>query len=154
MGGAKKPTVAKVDKSAGGGGSKDSKKGKKADGTSGPKKAEITVMVNEQQAMKIIKSAKVITVQELARQMGVKTSATNKFLRDQTDKGVTRTVGGYSGHRLYQMVPPEPVTQAPEAPSEPAAPAPEPATPAPAPAATPSEPAPTPAPEAPSPPSS
>ena len=58
MGGAKKPTTANKDKSAGG--NKDSKKGKKDKGESGPKKAEITVMVNEQQAMKIIQNSKVL----------------------------------------------------------------------------------------------
>jgi small subunit ribosomal protein S25e len=49
MAGAKKPTGNK-DKSAG---SKDTKK-KKDKGEGGPKKAEITVRVNEQQALKII----------------------------------------------------------------------------------------------------
>ncbi|MBT3573520.1 MAG: MarR family transcriptional regulator, partial [Nitrosopumilus sp.] len=49
------------------GGSKDSKKSKKDKGDSGPRKAEITVMVNEKQAMKIIQNSKVVTVQDLAR---------------------------------------------------------------------------------------
>ena len=93
MGGAKKPTPAKKD--AG----KDSKKKK---GEGGPKKAEITVMVNEQQALKIIQGAKVITVQDIARQMGIKISAANKFLKESTEKGIVKRVGGYSGHYLYQ----------------------------------------------------
>ncbi len=100
MGGAKKPTAAKKDASS----SKDSKKGKKDKGESGPKKAEITVMVNEQQAMKIIQNAKVITVQDMARQTGVKISAANKFLRESEEKGIVKKVGGYSGHHLYQAV--------------------------------------------------
>ena len=83
MGGAKKPTTAKKDTSSS---SKDSKKGKKDKGEGGPKKAEITVMVNEQQAMKILQNAKVITVQEMARQTGVKISAANKFLRESAEK--------------------------------------------------------------------
>ena len=99
MGGAKKPTAAKTDKAAG---SKDSKKGKKDKGEGGPKKAEITVMVNEQQAMKIIQGAKVITVQDLARQTGVKISAANRFLKESAEKGTVKRVGGYSGHHLYQ----------------------------------------------------
>ncbi len=97
MGGAKKPTPASKDKSS----SKDAKKGKK-DKDSGPKKAEITVRINEQQAMRIIQNAKVVTVQELARQTGIKISTANAFLRKQTEKGTVKTVGGYSGHRLYQ----------------------------------------------------
>ncbi|MEX0863138.1 winged helix-turn-helix transcriptional regulator [Nitrosopumilus sp.] len=101
MGGAKKPTAASKDKSAS---SKDTKKGKKEKGEGGPKKAEITVKVNEQQALKIIQSSKVVTIQDLARQTGVKISAANAFLREATNKGIVKRVGGYSGHYLYQSV--------------------------------------------------
>ena len=96
MGGAKKPTAAKSDKS-----SKESKK-KKDKRDSGSKKAEITVQVNESQATKIVAGAKVITVQELARQLGVKISAANAFLLGEFTKGTVKRVGGYSGHYLYQ----------------------------------------------------
>ena len=99
MGGAKKVTAAKTDKSTS---TKDSKKGKKDKGEGGPKKAEITVMVNEQQAMKIIQNSKVITVQDLARQTGVKISAANAFLKKSAEQGTVKRVGGYSGHHLYQ----------------------------------------------------
>ena len=99
MGGAKKTTTATKDKASS---SKDSKKGKKDKGEGGPKKAEITVMVNEQQAMKIIQNSKVITVQDLARQTGVKISAANAFLRKSAEEGTVKRVGGYSGHHLYQ----------------------------------------------------
>ncbi len=99
MGGAKKPTTANKDKSP-----KDSKKSKKDKGEGGPKKAEITVMVNEQQGLKIIQNSKVVTVQDLARQTGVKISAANAFLKASTEKGIVKRVGGYSGHHLYQAV--------------------------------------------------
>ena len=99
MGGAKKPTAAKKDGSSS---PKDSKKSKKDKGEGGPKKAEITVMVNEQQATKIIQNAKVITVQDLARQTGVKISAANAFLKKSAEQGTVKRVGGYSGHHLYQ----------------------------------------------------
>jgi len=99
MGGGKKPTAAKKDKSAS---TKDSKKGKKGEG--GPRKAEITVLINEQQATKIIQNSKVVTVQDLARQTGVKISAANAFLRELVNKGTVKRVGGYSGHHLYQVV--------------------------------------------------
>ena len=99
MGGGKKPTTTKKDKP---GKDKDSKKSKK--GESGPRKAEIVVAVNEQQAMKIIQNAKVVTVQDLARQTGIKISAANKFLRESAIKGTVKRVGGYSGHHLYQVV--------------------------------------------------
>ncbi len=100
MGGAKKPTTANKDKSTG---SKDTKK-KKDKGEGEPKKAEITVIVNEQQALKIIQNSKVVTVQDLARQTGVKISAVNAFLKESTNKGIVKRVGGYSGHHLYQAV--------------------------------------------------
>ena len=60
-------------------------------------------MVNEQQAMKIIQNSKVVTVQDLARQTGVKISAANAFLKESTAKGTVKKVGGYSGHHLYQI---------------------------------------------------
>ena len=100
MGGAKKPTAANKDKSAG---SKDTKK-KKDKGDGGPKKAEIVVILDEKQAMRVIQNSKVITVQDLARQTGVKISAANAFLKESTSKGVVKKVGGYSGHHLYQIV--------------------------------------------------
>ena len=101
MGGTKKPSPAKQEKSQE---TKSSKKGKKDKGEGGPKKAEITVIVNEQQAMKIIQSAKVITVHELARQTGVKISAANAFLKESTVKRLTKKVGGHSGHHIYQPI--------------------------------------------------
>ena len=100
MGGAKKPSPAKQEKTQS---SKDSKKGKKDKEGSGSAKAEITVVVNEQQAMKIIQNSKVLTVQELARQTGVKISAANAFLKNSVEKGTVKRVGGYSGHYIYQV---------------------------------------------------
>ena len=100
MGGAKKPTAANKDKPAG---SKDTKK-KKDKGDSGPKKAEIVVILDEKQAMRVIQNSKVITVQDLARQTGVKISAANAFLQASASKGIVKKVGGYSGHHLYQAV--------------------------------------------------
>jgi len=81
---------------------KDSKKSKKDKGESGPKKAEITVILNEQEATKIVQNAKVITVHELARQTGVKVSAANVFLKESLKKGIVERVGGFSGHYIYQ----------------------------------------------------
>ncbi len=100
MAGAKKTTGGNKDKSSG---TKETKK-KKDKGEGGPKRAEIVVIVNEQQALKIIQNSKVITVQDLARQTGVKISAANAFLKDSTNKGIVKRVGGYSGHHLYQAV--------------------------------------------------
>jgi len=54
--------------------------------------------------MKFIKSSKVVTVQELSRQTGVKISAANAFLIKLLQKGDIKRVGGYSGHHIYQPV--------------------------------------------------
>ncbi|HUU48209.1 MAG TPA: MarR family transcriptional regulator [Nitrosopumilaceae archaeon] len=85
-------------------GQKDGKKSKKEKGESGPKKAEITVLLNEQEATKIIQRSKVITTHDLARQTGVKVSAANVFLKESLKKGIIKRVGGFSGHYIYQPV--------------------------------------------------
>ncbi|HSG73858.1 MAG TPA: winged helix-turn-helix transcriptional regulator [Nitrosopumilaceae archaeon] len=103
MGGSKKKSPAKQEKSQGDAGKKSGKKGKKEEG-SGSAKAEISVMLTDEQAMKAIKNAKVITVQELARQTGVKISAANAYLRKSVEKGTVKKIGGHSGHRIYQPV--------------------------------------------------
>ena len=84
---------------------KDSKKNKKGKSDGGAKKAAVTVLLNPQQAMKIIQNSKVITMQDLARQTGVKISTANVFLREAAKNNTIKQVGGYSGHYLYQMTP-------------------------------------------------
>jgi len=97
MGGQKKKPLGKS-------GTDDSKeKGKKTD-ESKPKQAEITVTLGSQQAMSIIKSSKVITCQELARQTGVKISTANAFLKNGLVSGEVKRAGGHSNCYLYQPV--------------------------------------------------
>ncbi len=105
MGGSKNKSPAQKEKSQKSeaekkGGTK--KKGK--DKSKGEPKSEISVIVNEPQAMKFIKSSKVVTVQELSKQTGVKISAANAFLLKLLQKGDVKRVGGYSGHHIYQPV--------------------------------------------------
>jgi small subunit ribosomal protein S25e len=105
MGGAKKKSPAQQEKAQTDESAKKSgekRKGKKKE--EGSSKAEISVIVNEEQAMKIIKGAKVLTVQDLARQLGVKISASNSFLKKLSNDGKVRRVGGFSGHHIYQPV--------------------------------------------------
>lgn len=80
--------------------SKGGKKGEKKE--SGSQKAEITVILNEQEGLKVIKNSKVITKQELARQTGVKISTANAFLKNALQKGLVKKIGGNSGHQIYQ----------------------------------------------------
>ena len=102
MGGSKKKSPAQMDKTQTDE-KKESKgkKDKKQEKTE--KKAEITVIVNEDQALKLIQTNKYITVQELAKQTGVKISAANACLSNLTKKGATKRVGGFSGHWIYQL---------------------------------------------------
>ena len=62
------------------------------------------VFINEEQASKIVKSSKVITIQDLARQTNVKISTANAFLKKALEQGTVKKVGGFSGHFLYQPV--------------------------------------------------
>ena len=104
MGGTKKKSAAQMEKS------QDSDKPKKESGKKDKKgektekKAEITVFVSEDQAMKLIKSNSYLTVQELARQTGVKISAANACLVSLAKKGSIKRAGGFSGHWIYQPV--------------------------------------------------
>jgi len=101
MGGSKKKSPAKQEKSQ-----KDEKKagkkGKKEE--SGSAKAEITVILTDEQASKVLKSSKVVTVQELARQTGVKISAANAYLKKSLQSGAVKKIAGHSGHHIYQPV--------------------------------------------------
>jgi len=107
MGGAKKASAAQMekkqeaDKAKEQPGKKDrkDKKGEKSE-----KKAEITVIVNDDQALKLLKSNNYLTVQELARQTGVKISAANACLVGLVKKGTVKRAGGFSGHWIYQPV--------------------------------------------------
>jgi len=54
--------------------------------------------------MKFIKNSKVITIQELARHLGVKISASNAFLKKLSKDGTVKKVGGFSGHHIYATV--------------------------------------------------
>ena len=104
MGGAKKKSPAQQEKSQTD--SKGTKKGKKGEKekSEGVSKPEISVILTDEQAMKFLKNAKVITVQELARQTGVKISAANAFLKRSLEQGTVKRIGGYSGHHIYQKV--------------------------------------------------
>ena len=102
MGGSKNKSPAQKEKSQTA--SKETgKKGKKK-GESEGHKAEISVILKEESAMKFIKGAKVITIHELARQTGVKVSTANAFLRKSVQQGTVKRVSGRSGHHIYQPV--------------------------------------------------
>ena len=99
MGGSKNKSPAQKEKSQG----KDvkdkkSKKSEKSNATT------TSVIINESKATKYINEAKVITVQDLARQIDVKISVANSFLQKLLADGTVKRIGGFSGHHLYKSV--------------------------------------------------
>ena len=94
--GSKNKSVSSSEKSQGG---KDKGKKEKKDTS---EKKEVAVFINEDAASKIIKSSKVITIQDLAKQTNVKISTANAFLKKAVSEGTVKKVGGFSGHYIYQ----------------------------------------------------
>ena len=94
--GNKNKSVSSSEKSQGG---KDKTKKEKKDTS---EKREVAVFINENEASKIIKSSKVIMIQDLARQTNVKISTANAFLKKSISDGTVKKVGGFSGHYIYQ----------------------------------------------------
>jgi small subunit ribosomal protein S25e len=109
MGGAKKRSIGSQEKTSKEGPDADDKirKGEKK----GPvkQKQKSSVVIEEPQGLKTLKNMKPITCQTLARLMGVKISIANSFLRSLESKGIVRSIGGYSGHRIYELGPTEAV---------------------------------------------
>jgi len=103
MGGGKKQSPAQAEKSQASEASK--KEGqKKGERKEQKQRTNISVILDETQAMNFIKGSKVFTVQELSRQTNVKVSAANAFLQNQLKKGSVKRIGGYSGHHIYVPV--------------------------------------------------
>ena len=101
MGGSKNKSPAQKEKSQKKG--PESKKSKKTE-KKGESKTKPSVIINEDKATKFINDAKVITVQELARQTDVKISEANSFLQKLLSNGTIERIGGFSGHHLYKSV--------------------------------------------------
>ena len=101
MGGSKNKSPAQKEKSQ----KKDtsSKKSKKSEKDHESKKKP-SVIIDEGKATKYINNAKVITVQDLARQTDVKISEANSFLQKLLKNGTIERVGGFSGHHLYKSI--------------------------------------------------
>ena len=101
MGGSKNKSPAQKDKSQ----KKDAglKKSQKSE-KSNVAKTGLSVIIDESKAIKYINAAKVITVQDLARQTDVKISAANSFLQKLLGEGTVERIGGFSGHHLYKSV--------------------------------------------------
>ncbi|MGI0060474.1 MAG: MarR family transcriptional regulator [Nitrosotalea sp.] len=100
MGGGKKQSPAQAEKSQTAESTKKDGQ-KKGDRKDQKPRTNISVIIDEGQAMNFIKGAKVFTVQELSRQTNVKISAANALLQTLLKKGAVKRIGGYSGHHVY-----------------------------------------------------
>jgi small subunit ribosomal protein S25e len=67
-------------------------------------KQKLSVLIEENQGMKSIGSMKAITAHSLARTLGVKISVANSFIKNLENKNIVKSVGGYSGHRIYHKI--------------------------------------------------
>jgi small subunit ribosomal protein S25e len=65
---------------------------------------KLSVAIEETAGKKALQNMKAITVQALARNLGVKISVANSFIRTMETRGSVKLAGGYSGHRIYQLV--------------------------------------------------
>ena len=99
MGGSKNKSPAQKEKSQGK--NKDAKKDKKKNQEN---KQEIKIAINEDDAAKIIKNSKMITIFDLAKQTNVKISTANNYLIKLLEKGSVKRYGGFSGHHVYQPI--------------------------------------------------
>jgi small subunit ribosomal protein S25e len=106
MGGNKKKPVGSSDKTAqvGPGGAEIKPAAEEKKKAKPQQKQKLAVMVEEPAGMKALQGMKSITTQALARNIGVKISVAGAFIRSLEQKGVVKPVGGYSGHRVYQLV--------------------------------------------------
>ncbi len=103
MGGMKKKNVGSSDKSSNQG--PDVKPQKKDEKSSKPlQKTKVSVLIDENSGLKTLQVMKSITVQNIAKTMGIKISVANSFIKSLESKGVVKLVGGYSGHRIYTLV--------------------------------------------------
>ncbi len=88
------------------GDTKSSKKedSKKTGSKQQQQRQKLSVLVEEPQGLKLLQSMKAITIQSYARSAGVKISVANAFIKSAESKGIVRNAGGYSGHRVYELV--------------------------------------------------
>ena len=101
MGGSKNKSPAQKEKSQDK--NPEQKKSKKSE-KSNVAKTVLSIAIDESKATKYINTAKVITVQDLARQTEVKISAANSYLQKLLKDGAVERIGGFSGHHLYKSI--------------------------------------------------
>jgi small subunit ribosomal protein S25e len=106
MWGMKKKPVGSSDKNAASDPTADAKSTKedsKKTGSKAQQKQKLSVFIEESQGIKALQGMKAITIHAFARAAGVKISVANAFIRSVEAKGLVKSVGGNSGHRVYKL---------------------------------------------------
>ena len=105
MGGTKKKSLSssKSQDGASPQGQTEKKDEKKPKGK-GSQKSKVTVLLDEKQGLRALAGLKAVTPQALARNLGVKISVANAYIRSLESQGSVKPIGGYSGHRVYQLL--------------------------------------------------
>jgi small subunit ribosomal protein S25e len=110
MGGAKKRPISSTQNDSSGGqgdanagAGKSTKKSESKKGSGQQQKQKLSVLVEEANGRKALDNMKAITVHSFARIVGVKISVANAYIRSLESKNLLACVGGYSGHRVYQL---------------------------------------------------
>ena len=106
MGGTKKKSLSSSSKSQDGASPQvqTEKKDEKKPKGKGQQKSKVTVFLDEKQGLKALAGLKAVTPQALARNLGVKISVANAYIRSLESQGSVKSIGGYSGHRVYQLL--------------------------------------------------
>jgi small subunit ribosomal protein S25e len=105
MGGNKKKPSTSSDKTSNAGKGSETKNVKKEESKKNVKSPQkISVLIDDDQGKKALQGMKAITPQALARAAGIKVSVANNFIKQLELKGIIKAKGGYSGHRIYQML--------------------------------------------------
>src|SRR5712692_9919596 len=90
MGGAKKKSPAQAEKSQMAEAQKKEGGTKKGEKKEQKQRTNISVIIDQNQAMNFVKNSKVFTVQELSRQTNVKVSAANAYLQNLLKQGAVK----------------------------------------------------------------
>jgi small subunit ribosomal protein S25e len=123
MGGVKKKSIGSSEKTASSAGpaAADAKAQKKGDSKKGggggtgsasggggktQSKQKLSVLVEESHGKRALQNMKALTIQGFARAVGVKISVANAYIKSLEAKGIVKSTGGYSGHRVYQVIKP------------------------------------------------
>lgn len=99
----KKPTQSNATKSQDNKGTKKEEV-KKTPASKTQQKQKLSVLIEENQGLKALDSMKAITVHSFARNLGVKISVANNFIKNLENKQIIKSIGGYSGHKIYQKM--------------------------------------------------